>query len=175
MSFINEHGIVDAALSKGISSGEVTYVTPGHELNLKSELETLTIDGLKMIFLDASETEAPSEMITYIPSMKALWTGEVTYQGMHNVYTLRGAKVCDALKWSKKINQMITLWGDEVDVMFGSHSAPIWSSQEIVAYLKLQRDAYGFTHNQTLRLANSGYVMQDLGDKIYSVLHLNSI
>lgn len=166
----NDHGIVDAALSKGLSTGELTYVKPDYELNLKGEVETLTIDGLKMIFLDASGTEAPSEMVTYIPSMKALWTGEVTYQGMHNVYTLRGAKVRDALKWSKKINEMINMWGDEVEVLFASHSAPIWSTEEIVEFLKMQRDAYGFTHNQTLRLANSGYVLQDMGDKIYEVM-----
>ncbi len=166
----NENGIVDAALSKGISTGEITYVTPDYELNHKGELETLKVDGLEMVFLDASGTEAPSEMVTYIPSMKALWTGEVTYQGMHNVYTLRGAKVRDSLKWSKKINEMITLWGDEVEVLFGSHSAPIWSTDEIVDYLKMQRDAYGFTHNQTLRLANNGYVLQDMGDKIYEVM-----
>ena len=166
----NEHGIVDAALSKGLSTGEITYVTPDYELNLKSEVENLTIDGLNMVFLDASGTEAPSEMVTYIPSMKALWSGEVTYQGMHNVYTLRGTKVRDSLKWSKKINQMITLWGGEVEVLFASHSAPIWSTEEIVDYLKMQRDAYGFTHNQTLRLANSGYVLQDLRDKIYEVM-----
>ena len=166
----NEHGIVDAALSKGLSTGVITYVAPDYELNLKGEVEKLTIDGLKMVFLDASGTEAPSEMVTYIPSMKALWTGEVTYQGMHNIYTLRGAKVRDSLKWSKKINQMIGLWGNEVEVLFGSHSAPIWTNPEIVAYLKMQRDAYGFTHNQTLRLANNGYVLQDMGDKIYEVM-----
>ena len=166
----NEHGIVDAALGKGLSYGEITYVRPDHELNLKGEVENLTIDGLEMIFLDASGTEAPSEMVTYIPSMKALWTGEVTYQGMHNIYTLRGAKVRDSLKWSKKINQMISMWGSDVEVLFASHSAPIWKNQEIVEYLKMQRDAYGFTHNQTLRLANNGYVMQDLGDKIYEVM-----
>jgi alkyl sulfatase BDS1-like metallo-beta-lactamase superfamily hydrolase len=166
----HEHGVVDAALSKGISTGEVTYVKPDYELNLKDEIENLTIDGLDMVFLDASGTEAPSEMVTYIPSMNALWTGEVTYQGMHNVYTLRGAKVRDSLKWSKKINQMISLWGDGVEVLFASHSAPIWKNTEIVDFLKMQRDAYGFTHNQTLRLANNGYVLQDLGDKIYEVM-----
>lgn len=166
----SETGIVDAALSKGIASGEVTYVKPHYELNLKADIETLSIDGLEMVFLDASGTEAPSEMVTYIPSMKALWTGEVTYQGMHNVYTLRGAKVRDSLKWSKKINEMISLWGDQVEVLFASHSAPIWSNTEIVDFLKMQRDAYGFTHNQTLRLANNGYVLQDLGDKIYEVM-----
>jgi len=166
----SELGIVDAALAKGLSTGEITYVKPQYELNHEDEIETLTIDGLEMVFLDASGTEAPSEMVTYIPSMKALWTGEVTYQGMHNIYTLRGAKVRDALKWSKTINKMINLWGGPVEVLFASHSAPIWGNNEIVEYLKMQRDAYGFTHNQTLRLANNGYVLQDLGDKIYEVM-----
>jgi alkyl sulfatase BDS1-like metallo-beta-lactamase superfamily hydrolase len=166
----NEHGIVDAALAKGLAAGEITYVNPHYQLNLENKVETLKVDGLEMIFLDASGTEAPSEMVTYIPSLKALWTGEVTYQGMHNIYTLRGAKVRDSLLWSKTINEMINLWGESVEVLFASHSAPIWSNNEIVEFLKMQRDAYGFTHNQTLRLANDGYVLQDLGDKIYEVM-----
>ncbi|GLS90811.1 MBL fold metallo-hydrolase [Psychromonas marina] len=166
----HEHGIVDAALGKGLSSGSITYVLPDYELNHNDEIETLVIDGLEMHFMDASGTEAASEMVTYIPSLKALWTAELTYQGMHNIYTLRGAKVRDSLKWSKKINEMLVTWGDETDVLFASHSAPIWGTSEISDYLKIQRDAYGFTHNQTLRLANDGYVMQDLGDKIYEVM-----
>lgn len=166
----HETGIVDAALAKGITVGEVTYVTPHKEMNWTGKWETEVIDGIEMIFMDASGTEAVSEMTTYIPSMKAIWTGEMMYQGMHNVYTLRGTKVRDSLKWSKDINEMINAWGDEVEIMFGSHSAPIWGNAEINDYMKMQRDAYGFTHNQSLRLANSGYVMQDLGDKIYEVM-----
>jgi len=166
----HDHGIVDAALAKGMSTGEITYVLPDYELNHKGEFETLTIDGLEMVFMDASGTEAESEMVTFIPSINTLWTGELTYQGMHNVYTLRGAKVRDSLKWSKKINEMLVTWGAKTDVLFASHSAPIWGNEEISDYLKIQRDAYGFTHNQTLRLANDGYVMQDLGDKIYEVM-----
>ncbi|QUM77394.1 MBL fold metallo-hydrolase [Moritella sp. 24] len=166
----HDHGIVDAALAKGLSQGSITYVQPDYELNHKGEFETLIIDGLEMIFMDASGTEAESEMVTYIPSIKTLWTGELTYQGMHNLYTLRGAKVRDGLKWSKKINEMLHTWGDDTDVLFSSHSAPVWGTEEISDFLKMQRDAYGFTHNQTLRLANDGYVMQDLGDKIYDVM-----
>lgn len=165
-----ERGIVDAALAKGLSYGEVTYVRPTTEMNHKKDIETHKIDGLEMIFLDASGTEATSEMVTYIPSMKAIWTGEVTYQGMHNIYTLRGAKVRDSQLWSKKINEMIALWGDEAEVLFASHSSPIWGNTEIVDYLKMQRDAYGFIHNQTLRLANNGVVLQDMGDAINEVM-----
>ncbi|UGA55668.1 alkyl/aryl-sulfatase [Vibrio sp. VB16] len=166
----HEHGIVDAALAKGLSKGKITYVLPDHELNHKEDIETLEIDGLEMQFMDASGTEAASEMVTYIPSMRALWTGELTYQGMHNLYTLRGAKVRDGLKWSKKINEMLITWGADTDVLFASHSAPIWGGEEISGYLKMQRDAYGFTHNQTLRLANNGVVLQDIGDEIYKVM-----
>ncbi|MCG9747168.1 alkyl sulfatase dimerization domain-containing protein [Shewanella sp. Isolate8] len=166
----HEHGIVDAALGKGISKGEITFVKPDYTLNADAKWQTLTIDGLEMVFMDASGTEAASEMITYIPSMKALWSAELTYQGMHNIYTLRGAKVRDAQKWSKDINEMINAFGDEVQVLFSSHSAPIWGNGAINDFLRLQRDNYGFIHNQTLRLANQGVSIQDIGDAIQEVL-----
>jgi len=166
----HDHGIVDAALGKGISKGEITYVKPDHTLNGDGKWETLSIDGLEMIFMDASGTEGASEMITYIPSMKALWTAELTYQGMHNVYTLRGAKVRDSQKWSKDINEMINAFGGDVQTLFASHSAPIWGNEAINDFLRLQRDNYGFVHNQTLRLANQGVTIQDIGDAIQEVI-----
>ncbi|MCL1138585.1 alkyl/aryl-sulfatase [Shewanella pneumatophori] len=166
----HDHGIVDAALGKGLSKGEITYVAPDYTLNSEGKWETLTIDGLEMVFMDASGTEAESEMITYIPSKKALWTAELTYQGMHNIYTLRGAKVRDALKWSKDINEMINAFGQDVEVLFASHSAPVWGNQAINDFLRLQRDNYGLVHNQTLRLANDGVGIQDIGDAIQDTI-----
>ncbi|MCL1067078.1 MBL fold metallo-hydrolase [Shewanella olleyana] len=169
----HDHGIVDAALAKGLSKGEITYVKPDYELNHKGKWETLTIDGLEMVFMDASGTEAASEMITYIPSMKALWSGELTYDGMHNVYTLRGAKVRDSLKWSKDINEMINAFGEDVNVLFASHSAPVWGNKEVNHYLRMQRDNYGLVHNQSMRLANDGVVIQDIGDAIMETIPQN--
>lgn len=173
----HEHGIVDAGLGKGMSTtspeygkGEITYVVPDYTFNRNDKFETYQVDGLEMIFIDTSGTEAPSGMATYIPSMKALWSGEMMYHGMHNIYTLRGAKVRDALKWSKDINEMINAWGNDIDVLFGSHSSPIWGNEEVSDFMKMQRDNYGFVHNQTLRLANSGVVLQDIGDAVVDVL-----
>ncbi|MGS0726453.1 alkyl/aryl-sulfatase, partial [Shewanella sp. 0m-11] len=166
----HDHGIVDAALGKGLSKGEITYVAPDYTLNGEGKWETLTIDGLEMVFMDASGTEAESEMITYIPSKNALWTAELTYQGMHNIYTLRGAKVRDSLKWSKDINEMINAFGNDVEVLFAAHSAPVWGNQEINEFLRLQRDNYGLVHNQTLRLANDGVGIQDIGDAIQDTI-----
>lgn len=163
-------GVVDAALANGFSHGEITLVTPDHTFNSDSKFDSQLVDGLEMIFMDTAGTEAPAGMVTYIPSMKAIWTGEMMYQGMHNVYTLRGAKVRDALKWSKDINEMINAWGDDVEYLFGSHSAPIWGNDEINEFMTLQRDNYGFVHNQTLRLANNGMTMQDIGHFIIDEL-----
>lgn len=166
----HDHGIVDAGLGKAISKGEITYVIPDYELNHNNKFETIKIDGLEMVFIDTAGTEAPAGMATYIPSMKALWSGEMMYHGMHNIYTLRGAKVRDSLKWSKDINEMINSWGSDVTTLFGSHSSPIWGNDQINEFMKLQRDNYGFVHNQSLRLANQGVVMQDIGDEIVKVL-----
>lgn len=166
----SETTIVDAALSNGVAKGEITYVRPDHEVNLKGKFETLTIDGLEIVFMDASGTEAVSEAVAYIPSMKTIWAAELTYKGMHNVYTLRGAKVRDALKWSKEINNMLQQWGGESEFLFSAHSSPVWGQSNISDFLKLQRDNYGFVHNQSLRLANNGVVLQDIGWEIQKAL-----
>ena len=163
----HEAGAIDAALANGYSYGEITMVIPDQTFNTNGKkFDHQLIDGLEMIFMDTAGTEAPAGMVTYIPSKQSIWAGEMMYQGMHNVYTLRGAKVRDALKWSKDINAMINTWGGEVTNLFGSHSAPIWGNAEINDFMKLQRDNYGLVHNQTLRLANNGMTMQDIGHYI---------
>lgn len=173
----HEHGIVDAGLGKSMSTyspeygaGEITYVKPDYTFNSDGKFETYAVDGVEMIFIDTAGTEAPAGMATFIPSMNALWTGEMMYHGMHNIYTLRGAKVRDSLKWSKDINEMINAWGADIDVLFGSHSSPIWGNDEVLDFMKLQRDNYGFVHNQTLRLANNGVVIQDIGDALIETI-----
>lgn len=164
-------GVVDAALANGLSTGPDHMITlvPPHETFPAGDDEKFherTIDGVKFVFMDTAGTEAPSGNVAYLPDHQTLWTGEMVYQGMHNVYTLRGAKVRDSLKWSKDINEIINAWGDDIEFLMGSHSAPIWDNDNIVPYLEAQRDNYGFVHNQTLRLANSGMVLQDIGAKI---------
>ena len=177
----SETGIVDAALGKGLSKGTISYVKPSHTILREGGVTAIEVDGLEMLFLNTPGAEAPAEMVTYIPGLNALWTAELTYHGMHNIYTLRGAKVRDSLAWSKHINTLLEIWGDEVEVLFASHSSPIWGNSEIKEFLRLQRDNYGVVHNQTMRLANNGVVLQDIGDavtefipqSIYDAWHTN--
>jgi len=178
---IGERGIVDAALGKGLSKGTISYVKPTYTIRYNIKPEEIMVDGLRMVFLNLPNAEAPSEMVTYIPERKALWTAELTYHGLHNIYTLRGAKIRDALAWSKHLNLLLEKWGGEAEVLFAAHSSPIWGNKEIKIFLRLQRDNYGLLHNQTLRLANNGVVMQDIGDAfletvpkaIYDAWHTN--
>jgi alkyl sulfatase BDS1-like metallo-beta-lactamase superfamily hydrolase len=84
---------------------------------------------------------------------------------MHNLYTLRGAKVRDALRWSGYIDEMIQLFG-ESETVFASHHWPIHGNERIIDYLKKQRDTYKFIHDQTLRLANAGYTPREIAEQL---------
>jgi alkyl sulfatase BDS1-like metallo-beta-lactamase superfamily hydrolase len=85
---------------------------------------------------------------------------------LHNVYTLRGAQVRDALNWSKYINESLELFGDDSDVVFASHHWPRWGSDDVRHYLASQRDAYRYVHDQTLRLANHGLTMDEIAEQL---------
>ena len=83
---------------------------------------------MRMIFQNTPNTEAPREMNTYIPDMKALWMAENVIASLHNIYTLRGAPVRDPLAWSKYIAEALYRFGQEAEVMFASHHWPRWGN-----------------------------------------------
>ncbi len=84
---------------------------------------------------------------------------------MHNLYTLRGAQVRDALKWSGYVDEMIRLFG-EAEIYFGSHHWPIWGRGRTVDFLEQQRDTYKFIHDQTVRLALHGHTPGEIAETL---------
>ncbi|MBE1528447.1 alkyl sulfatase BDS1-like metallo-beta-lactamase superfamily hydrolase [Sphingopyxis sp. OAS728] len=158
-----EKGQVDTGLGPKLSSGTVGYMEPTETVGEKGG--TLTIDGLAFDFLDAGSTEAPSEFVFYIPAYKALHTTEVVTHTLHNVLTLRGAQVRDALHWSKVIDAMLLKWGGIAEVAMASHHWPTWGSGEVSSLLANQRDAYRYVHDRTLFLANRGATLHELADQ----------
>jgi alkyl sulfatase BDS1-like metallo-beta-lactamase superfamily hydrolase len=84
---------------------------------------------------------------------------------MHNLYTLRGAKVRDALVWSSAIDEAIDLFG-EAEVVFASHHWPTWGRERVRDYLEGQRDIYKYLHDQTLRLANGGATAREIAEQL---------
>jgi alkyl sulfatase BDS1-like metallo-beta-lactamase superfamily hydrolase len=156
-------GQVDTGLGPKLSSGTVGYMEPTETVSEKGG--TLTIDGLVFDFIDAGSTEAPSEFVFYIPAYKALHTTEVVTHTLHNVLTLRGAQVRDALHWSKVIDAMLLKWGGKAEVAMASHHWPTWGTGEVGALLANQRDAYRYVHDRTLFLANKGATLHELADQ----------
>lgn len=159
-----EKGQVDGGLGKTTSSGTVTLIAPTHII--KKTGEEMTIDGVKIVFQLTPNTEAPAEMNFYFPQFKALCIAENCTHTLHNLYTLRGAKVRDAQSWAFHINQAIELFGDKSDVVFASHHWPRWGKDRIVYFMKQQRDMYKYIHDQTLNLANKGYTMDEIAEMI---------
>ena len=155
-------GQVDTGLGPKLSSGTIGYMEPTESVGEKGG--TLTIDGLAFDFLDAGGTEAPSEFVFYIPAYKALHTTEVVTHNLHNILTLRGAQVRDALRWSKVIDAMLLKWGGTAEVAMASHHWPTWGTGEVSSLLANQRDAYRYVHDRTLFLANRGATLHELAD-----------
>ena len=121
-----------------------------------------------MIFQNTPNTEAPREMNTYIPDMKALWMAENVIASLHNIYTLRGAPVRDPLNWSKYIGEALYRFGLEAEVMFASHHWPRWGNARIQEVLRGQRDLYAHMNNQVLHLANQGVTINEIHN-VYEV------
>jgi alkyl sulfatase BDS1-like metallo-beta-lactamase superfamily hydrolase len=109
------------------------------------------------------DTEAPSEMFLYIPSEQSLCIAEDCNATLHNLLTLRGAKVRDAVAWAKSIQNAIDLWGTKLTSVFGVHNWPRFGNQSCIDYLERQRDVYQYINDQTLRLINKGHTIEEVG------------
>lgn len=151
--------------------GTFTLIAPTVELPQgPGEVTERTVDGVPMQFLDISGAEAPAATLIYLPSQNLLFNSELFYIGLHNIYTLRGAKVRDALYWSKLINQIIARWGKTVQITTGPHGPSFSGNAQINEYLRIQRDNYGFLHNQTVRLMNQGVPIGDIGERVAALV-----
>jgi len=157
-------GTLGTGLGLALSSSVPGLIPPTQ--TIKKTGEEMSIDGVRIQFQMAKGSEAPSEFMFYFPDKKALCLSEVATKLMHNVYTIRGAQVRDALLWSKYINETMDLFPD-AEVAFASHHWPTWGKDNIRGFLANQRDTYRFLHDRALNLANQGKVMDELGSETF--------
>ncbi|MEH7073358.1 alkyl/aryl-sulfatase [Neobacillus drentensis] len=158
-------GSVSIGIGNTMSSGTMSFALPTVEI--EDEIETLEIDGVTFQFLLTPNTEAPAEMHFYIRDYKALFVSENANQLMHQIYTVRGAKTRDALHWANSLNKTIDLFEtEEIDALLMIHAWPVWGKDRALGHLKLQRDLYKYMHDQTVRLANHGYTMEEIAETI---------
>lgn len=153
-------GHVDQSIGKNTAAGNLGLIPPS--VVIEDDFEEMVIDGVRMEFQNTPGTEAPAEMNTWFPDMKAFWAAENITGTIHNIYTLRGAMVRDALEWSKQINESLYRYGMKAEVMFASHSWPRWGNERIQEVIRAQRDAYAHLNNEVLHLANQGVTINEI-------------
>ena len=158
----SERGHVDSGLGISPAFGNFGLLEPTEIIDHTPQ--TLEIDGIEFVFQNAPGSEAPAELTFYLPHAKAFNGAEVTSHNMHNLYTLRGAKVRDALRWSNYIDESIELFG-EAEVYLASHHWPVWGNERIIEFLKVQRDTYKYLHDQTVRLFNQGLTPGEIAEE----------
>lgn len=128
--------------------------------------DELVVDGVRMVFHVVPDTEAPAEVNVHFPDFRALLIAETATASMHNITTLRGAQVRDSKAWAKSLDEAIVLYGNDTDVLLGSHHWPTWGQRDVVARLAEQRDLYRYLHDQTVQLMNLGLNGTEIAEQL---------
>ncbi len=159
----HEQGFIGSGLGTSPAFGTFTIVKPTRLIS--DAVSKMAIDGVEFIFHNVSGSEAEAELTFYLPKLKAFAGAELVSRNMHNLYTLRGAQIRDAHKWSRLIEQAAQL-ASNAEVYFGSHHWPIWGQQNIQSFLLQQSDLYQFIHDQSVRLINQGLNGEEIAEQI---------
>lgn len=160
---LDARGFVDAGLGKGVVYGTFGILPPTQLVT--EETQEITLDGVRFVFHNTPNTEAPAEMTFEIPALKAYCAAELAQQTMHNLLPVRGAKVRDSLAWSHYLDAALGRL-DGIEVFFASHSWPVWGRERIARLITAHRDVYKYTHDQTVRLINAGYTMDEIAEQV---------
>ena len=157
-------GQLGAGLGQTNSLGTVTLVPPTLEIGATGREEV--VDGVRMVFQLTPGTEAPAEMNFHLPEGQALCIADNVARSMHNLLTLRGALVRDPRVWANYLDEAITLFGEDTEVLFSGHHWPRWGQESIIDLLEKQRDLYAYLHDQTLRLLNLGHTGAEIAEML---------
>jgi len=167
---VGSKGTLGTGLGNFVAHGESTLRRPTDIVARTGE--TRTVDGVELEFMMAQGTEAPSEMMFFLPKHRALCCAEICSCCMHNIVTPRGAKTRDAKLWAQHIDESMRHFASRADVAFGCHHWPRWGQPVLTDYLRKQRDLYKLLHDQTLRLANRGFKPREIAEIVRPPLAL---
>lgn len=156
-------GNVDTGLGKDVVYGTMGILAPNWLIYQATQ--QMRLDGLDFIFHNVPGAECPAELTFHVPALKLYNGAENLAQTMHNLLPVRGAKVRDALQWSRYLQQALEQVKD-AEVYIGQHNWPIWGQPDIQKFITMQRDVYKYTHDQTVRLINAGYTPYEISDMI---------
>jgi alkyl sulfatase BDS1-like metallo-beta-lactamase superfamily hydrolase len=157
-------GQVSASIGMTTSLGTISLIPPTLDVARTGQEEV--VDGVRMRFQMAPDSEAPVEMNFHFPDHGVLMVAENATHNLHNVLTLRGAQVRNARAWSHYLGEAIDLFAADTDTICAGHHWPRWGSEDVTELLATQRDLYGYIHDQSVRLMNKGLVGAEIAEEI---------
>jgi alkyl sulfatase BDS1-like metallo-beta-lactamase superfamily hydrolase len=154
------HGHVDQSIGKNVANGNIGLIAPNLiiEQGLRGDDARRRQDGVP----EHARHRSAGRDEHLVPAVQGALGAENITGTIHNIYTLRGAPVRNALNWSKEINERALPFGQEAEVMFASHSWPRWGNARIQEVMRGQRDAYANLNNQVLHYANLGVTINEI-------------
>ncbi len=115
-------------------------------------------------------SETNDEIVAWFPELKLLNSAEVMQgESWPNIYTIRGTKYRDPVKWFNSIDVMREF---PAEYLVPTHGRPIVGYDNIQNMLTAYRDAIQFVHDQTIRYMNRGYTPEQLVEVVKLPPHL---
>lgn len=149
-----------------LSRGPTSFIPPNRTFDDQLEV---TVTGVRMQLVYVP-SEADSEIAVYLPDEKILLSAEVVQDHTFpNVYTIRGARHRDPVRWVASIDRLREFPSDE---MVLQHGPPVHGKAEVARVLMLYRDQIQFVHDQTVRYMNKGLPPSELARIVKLPKHL---
>lgn len=159
-------GSVHDALGPTARLGQVTFIPP--TVTFEDELD-VEICGVK-IHMKYVPSETDDEIIIWLPEEKLMNSAEVMQgENFPNLYTIRGTKYRDPVKWFKSIDVMRDY---NAEFLVPTHGRPIVGAENVENMLTAYRDQIQFVHDQTIRYMNQGYTPEQLVEMVKLPTHL---
>jgi alkyl sulfatase BDS1-like metallo-beta-lactamase superfamily hydrolase len=167
-SFLPPGWLVTNGIGLAVEEGTSDFVMPSRTFSNSMQLKAA---GVNMdVFYVPSETD--DELSVFVPDSRnggsgpagLLQSAEVI-QGpsFPNLYSLRGTSYRSPATWYRSVDKLRTYdsW-----CMLPSHGTPLCGAENIQKLLLHFRDAIQYTHDQSVRLMNKGYTMDQLPERI---------
>jgi alkyl sulfatase BDS1-like metallo-beta-lactamase superfamily hydrolase len=167
-SFLPPGWLVTNGIGLKVEEGTSDFVMPSRTFSNSMQLKAA---GVNMdVFYVPSETD--DELSVFVPDARnggsgpagLLQSAEVI-QGpsFPNLYSLRGTSYRSPATWYRSVDKLRTYdsW-----CMLPSHGTPLCGADNIQKLLLHFRDAIQYTHDQSVRLMNKGYTMDQLPERI---------
>jgi alkyl sulfatase BDS1-like metallo-beta-lactamase superfamily hydrolase len=132
-----------------------TFIEPTTLIDSETDFD---IAGVRFtLFLTGGE--AASEIGMYLPDYRTALIADEVYIALPNLYTLRGAKFRDAMRWAAASERVLAR---DVDLLLGCHMPPLEGREEIEQILGVYQDAIQYNHDQAVRHILRGAAAEEL-------------